>query len=271
MKANPICVTVVKKVLIFSAKLDCKIQLERVCNMQYIFKRYEKKYLLDKEKYLSVLQKISNKTIPDKYGDCDVCNIYYDTPDFRIIRASIQKPVYKEKLRLRCYGTPSQDSKCFLELKKKFKGIVYKRRISTEYEEVFQYLNGENIEIKSSQIKNEIDYFCQINPKIEPKINIFYKRKAFYDKADKNIRITFDRDLLYRTYDLDLKKGIYGESIIPNDVYIMEIKTLGAMPLWLCEILDELKIYPTSFSKYGTAYLKMLKQKNIKFEENKNG
>lgn len=230
---------------------------------QYIFKRYEKKYILTLEQYNEVLKYISENTVPDKYGISDILNIYCDTPDYRIIRTSVQKPPYKEKLRLRCYGVPDGNRRCFLELKKKYKRVVYKRRISADYQTGFLYLTGENPPLPDSQIKREIDYFRDFYSNPTPKVNIFYKRSAFYDKKDKNIRFTFDTDLRYRDYDLDLKNGIYGKLILPNDRIIMEIKTLGAMPLWVSEILTRLKIYPTSFSKYGTAYTDMLEGRKI--------
>ena len=109
---------------------------------QYIFKRYEKKYLLNTEQYNDALNMLSLNTVSDKYGESDICNLYFDTPDFRIIRKSIEKPVYKEKLRLRCYGKPSDKSTCFLEIKKKFKGVVYKRRIATDYIDGYNYLTN---------------------------------------------------------------------------------------------------------------------------------
>lgn len=230
---------------------------------QYIFKRYEKKYILNLWQYEEILKVISDKTVPDKYGKSDICNIYCDTDDYRIIRASIQKPPYKEKLRLRCYGTPDDSSRCFLELKKKYKKVVYKRRISADYNTGLDYLFNKKTEIPTSQIKNEIDYFRSFYNNPLPKVNIFYKRTAFYDKNDKCVRFTFDSDLKYRDYDLDLKNGNYGKLILPQDRIIMEIKTAGGMPLWVTDLLQRLEIYPTSFSKYGTAYTDMLNNKNL--------
>lgn len=203
---------------------------------------------------MSALNILSYNTVPDKYGESDICNIYYDADDYRIIRKSIEKPVYKEKLRLRCYGVPEDNSKSFLEIKKKYKGVVYKRRIAASYEDGYAYLSDAYDSIPESQIKNEIAYFKQFYGNPSQKVNIFYKRLAFYDKDDQNIRITFDRDIKYRFYELDLKNGIYGKNILPEDKIIMEIKSLGAVPLWVSKMLDEIKAYPTPFSKYGTAY-----------------
>ena len=226
---------------------------------QYIFRRIEKKYIISKEQFELLTKKISNYTEPDKYHETDVCNIYCDTPDFKVIRHSIEKPVYKEKLRLRCYNIPEDDTKCFLELKKKYKGVVYKRRIKVNYKTAFEYIKNIGDNINDCQIKREIDYFKNFFNNLYPKVCIFYKRKAFYDKNDKNTRITFDYDVLYRDKDLDLKKGIFGERILSENKYIMEIKTSGAMPLWLVDILNENRIFPSSFSKYGEAYKNMLK------------
>lgn len=221
---------------------------------QTIFKRYEKKYLLNEKQYFAVLETLKNNALPDKYSKSTVCSIYYDTPDKRLIRASIEKPVYKEKLRLRSYGVPSNSTECFLELKKKYKGIVYKRRIVTPYSDVISYMNGDKNALEPSQIKNEIDYFKNYYGALSPSVDIFYDRLAFYDKEDPNVRLTFDSGILYRENEHDLKNGIYGEKILPDGMYLMEIKTAGAMPLWTAEMLTRLKIYPTSFSKYGTAY-----------------
>lgn len=232
---------------------------------EYIFKRYEKKYLISDKEYLHFSEAISSFTVPDKHGESDICNIYCDTPDFRIIRASVLKPVYKEKLRLRCYGVPADGDKCFLELKKKYKGIVYKRRIKEGYANALSFLNYGDTVIPDSQIKREIDYFRQVNALPVPSVNIFYRRMAYYDKNDKNVRITFDGNLLYRSEDTDLRNGIYGTPILPPDRVIAEIKTAGAMPLWLTEILSEMSIYPVSFSKYGTAYNDMLKKGKIHY------
>jgi len=230
---------------------------------QYIFKRYEKKYILSLEHYHKVLDNISDLTVPDKYGVSDILNIYCDTDDYRIIRASVQKPPYKEKLRLRCYGIPSDNHRCFLELKKKYKRVVYKRRICTNYKTGLSYLSGDEPYLPDSQIKSEIDYFRKFYCNPTPKVNIFYKRTAFFDKNDKNIRFTFDSELRYRECELDLKNGIYGKLILPDDKIIMEIKTLGAMPLWISQMLTKLEIFPVSFSKYGTAYNDMLENNKI--------
>lgn len=228
---------------------------------QTIFKRYEKKYLIDSGQYNAALDFISYNAVPDEFGKSTVCSIYYDTPDKRLIRASIEKPVYKEKLRLRSYGVPNNSSRCFLELKKKYKGVVYKRRIEADYVSAVSYMKGNSNALKDTQIRNEIDYFKSYYGALNPSVDIFYSRNAFYDRNDRNVRITFDSDIFARDYDFDLKNGIYGDRILENGLYLMEIKTAGAMPYWVCVMLNELKIYPATFSKYGTAYKNSLTDK----------
>lgn len=225
---------------------------------EYVFKRYEKKYIINIQQYNDIVKQLEYNTVPDKYGETDVCNIYFDTPDYRIIRASIEKPVYKEKLRIRCYGTPDNDSYGFVELKKKYKGVVYKRRIKTPYLDGLDFMLNKGDSIADSQIKREIGYFKELYTDLRPSADIFYKRQAFLDRNNPFVRFTFDRDLCFRNYDYDLQKGIYGENVTDTNQIVMEIKTPGGMPLWAKDMLTEMEIYPTSFSKYGTAYKKYI-------------
>lgn len=218
------------------------------------FKRYEIKYLLDEEQYRTLQGAISEYMVPDQYGRSTISNIYFDTPDFRMIRASLEKPVYKEKLRIRSYKTPSSGDTVFIELKKKYKGIVYKRRIDLPLDEAEAYLyEGRPLDIPS-QISREIDYVMNFYPRIRPATALFYDRVAFYGAEDPNLRITFDSKLSARQTDLRLGKGPGGDPLIDGTQRLMELKTINSIPLWLTHLLDELKIYPTSFSKYGRAY-----------------
>lgn len=228
---------------------------------QTVFKRYEKKYLLDSEQYRCVRDLLSYNTVPDEYGESLVCNIYYDTPDSLLIRRSLEKPTYKEKFRIRTYGVPNDHSVCFAELKKKYKGVVYKRRLETDYKNALLYMEGEESNICNSQIKREIDYFKDFYGELVPAVCLFYKRTAYYDREDRNIRFTFDSDIIYRDYDLELKNGVYGERLLENGKYLMEVKTAGAVPKDFTRILSEFKIYPASFSKYGAAYKSITKEK----------
>ena len=224
--------------------------------IQGVFKRYEKKYLLTPEKYQAVKTAIEAYMTQDIYGLHTICNIYYDTDTYELIRASIERPVYKEKFRVRSYGIPTPDSQVFLEIKKKFKGVVYKRRIAAPLSKAKAYLTKNDVNaLPRSQILNEIDYMLgRVKP--EPKVYIAYDRIAYYGNEDPDLRVTFDTNMRYRDYDLDLDKGDYGNPILDEPLYLMEIKIPQVMPLWMTGILTQHQIYPTSFSKYGTCYKK---------------
>ena len=224
------------------------------------FKRYEKKFLLNPEQYLAIKEEVDKLFDPDKYGETKICNIYYDTPDFVLVRRSIDKPIFKEKLRLRTYGVPKDDTTAFVEVKRKFNKIVYKRRIHMPYTQAIDYLNVSHIE-SNTQITKEINYFLSLYKGIEPKFYISYDRSAFFYKENSEIRVTFDKNITWRDYDVDLRLGSYGEQLLPDNYVIMEIKVPKMAPLWLVQLLSKLKVYTTSFSKVGTAYKTMLAKK----------
>lgn len=219
----------------------------------YVFKRIEKKYLISDYNFNILRKRIDPYMTVDDYGLHTICNIYYDTDNYELIRNSIEKPKYKEKLRLRSYGKVNNDNKVYLELKKKYCETVFKRRIALTLEEAINYLEHGIKPPKNSQILNEIDY-CINFYKPEKKVFIAYDRIAFFGKEDKNFRITFDMNIRSRAYDLDLSKGDFGKVLDNFNGYLMEVKTTGALPIWLVNILSEMKIYPSSFSKYGTVY-----------------
>ena len=123
--------------------------------IQSCFERYEKKYFLTPAGQKALLQTIAPYIKMDFYGKYTICNLYYDTPDWRLIRASLAKPVYKEKLRVRSYGVPAPDGKVFAELKKKYKGVVYKRRITVPAAEVQPLLAGQRSLADYGQIGRE--------------------------------------------------------------------------------------------------------------------
>lgn len=223
--------------------------------IQEVFKRYEKKYLLTKEQYRGLMNRLGEKIVLDEYGEHTICNIYFDTPDYELIRTSIEKPVYKEKLRLRSYGIPKKGDTVFIELKKKFDGVVYKRRTPLTLIEAEQYLYAGKKPKKQGQILNELDYFLK-KYIIKPTIYLAYDRMAYYVQEDINLRITFDKNIRCRKEQLYLELGSAGEAILPKDHVLMEVKIPGVMPLWLSRIFSELCIYPVSFSKYGTYYEK---------------
>lgn len=225
---------------------------------QTVFKRYELKYMLTLEQKQRVLGAIEPYMKIDQYGRTTIRNLYFDTDTYLLIRRSIEKPVYKEKLRIRSYSRADSDSAVFVELKKKYKGIVYKRRISLPYGEAALWLSGEKHTDKHTQIANEIDYFLDYYGSLHPTVFLSYEREAYYAKDGTDFRVTFDDNILCRKEDLSLQSDAYGTQILPEGKVLMEIKCSGGIPLWMTKILSEEHIYKTSFSKYGTAYQKMI-------------
>ena len=221
----------------------------------YIFKRVEKKYMLTREQYEYLINAISPYMAPDQYGETEIRNIYFDNADNELIETSLLKPTYKEKLRLRSYGVPKMDSTVFFEIKKKYRGIVYKRRISMKLKEAYAYIDGGKLpESIEGNIPTEIDYMMN-RYSLTPKAFISYKRVAWTCESDPDLRITFDRDITARYDDTRLESTADGHKILPKDTVLMEIKIPGAMPLWLAHILSEKNIFPHSFSKFGTAHV----------------
>jgi SPX domain protein involved in polyphosphate accumulation len=218
----------------------------------FTFERKELKYILTFQQKNAFLTQIKENIIPDRYEKYTISNVYLDTADNRLIGESIQKPLYKEKIRIRSYGTVSDDDPVYIELKKKFKGIVYKRRIKMPYGEAKEYVIGEAS--RTGQIENEIDYFLEYYNQLHPAMLIAYDRHAFSGKDDPELRITFDYNIIWRDKDVDLSSKIYGNKLLEENQCILEIKCGGAMPLWLARSLSENSIYKTSFSKFGQAY-----------------
>jgi SPX domain protein involved in polyphosphate accumulation len=231
-----------------------------------IFKRIEAKYILSAGQYEELMKFLSEYVVPDEYFKSTICNLYFDSPDYSLIRRSLQNPVYKEKLRLRSYCVPDNGTESFIEIKKKYKGTVYKRRIEAPYKKANDYLIRNINTLEPSQILDEIDWFKQYYGNLQPQMFIGYKRLAYRGKYDESFRVTFDYDITYRDYDLDLSKGLYGEKLLSDKCVLMEIKFADAMPLWLAHEFDKLKIYKTTFSKYGAAYKNTLIAKREKGE-----
>lgn len=222
--------------------------------VQQVFKRYEKKYLLTESQEKEFLKELNGRMIMDKYGRHTICNIYFDTVDFDLIRTSLEKPLYKEKLRLRTYGVPETDEHtAFVEIKKKFEGIVYKRRESMSLKEAEDYLYRGIHPQKDSQIIREIDWFLKVHP-VKPRVCLTYERRAFYEDGNPQFRMTLDQNITCRDYRLSLTEGVFGDTIIPEGSSLLEIKIPGIMPMWMSLILSKLKIYPISISKYGRYY-----------------
>lgn len=225
---------------------------------QTIFKRHEVKYLLTQAQKQKILQAIAPYMALDQYGRTTIRNIYFDTDNYRLIRRSIEAPVYKEKLRIRSYCRAEPQSTVFVELKKKYRKVVYKRRIALPEKEAMAWVTGRDSCHEHSQISAEVDYFLQYYGALYPTVFLSYEREAFYSRDQSDFRITFDDSILCRQEELSLGSDIYGTQLLPKGFTLMEIKCSGAIPMWMIHILSEEKIYKTSFSKYGTAYKTMI-------------
>lgn len=230
--------------------------------MSYLntFKRKELKFALSEEKFRSLWERLEGMVLADKYAKETVSNIYFDNDYDELIRTSMSKPVYKEKLRLRCYGVPDDSTTAFAEIKKKYKGIVYKRRECMSYAEAYNWLVNGAAPLQQTQVTGEIDYIIK-KYGLYPKIAIFYDRTAYYAKDDEEFRITFDSNIRSRTTQLDLRMGTFGELLEDQPYCVMEIKAVGAVPVWLTDILSERQIYLGSFSKYGSIYNQSIRSK----------
>jgi hypothetical protein len=237
-----------------------------------VFNRNECKFIVDGEIYEKLNKRLQEYMDKDAYSRNDdfytISNIYYDTKDDYLIRNSLSKPKYKEKLRLRSYGVPSEEDNVYLEIKKKFNGIVNKRRTTIKLKEAYEFLNSkEEPELKSymnKQVIKEIQYILKLY-NLEPKLYLAYDRRAMFGKNDKGLRITFDNNIRTRRHDLRLEAGDYGQQLLEEGKFLMEVKVEKNIPLWLAKLLSEYKIYKTSFSKYGKEYEKTLKS-NIKLK-----
>lgn len=243
-------------------------------NYQAVFKRKEIKYLLSSEERNALLPILEAHMEPDAFAHSSISNLYYDTPDFRMVRRSLEKPMYKEKLRLRSYGTPENTSTVFPEIKKKAMGIVYKRRISLPYQEAVSFLSGQQIastdmcDGTTRQILHELGWMLASYENLAPRVFLSYERDSYKGISDPSLRLTLDQDILFRTDRLDLREGTFGEAILLPDQTLMEVKISNAAPLWLAQALSEIGIFPVSFSKYGRAYERICRDPRWRKEMN---
>ena len=233
------------------------------------FQRREKKILYDASLTEPLKQRIEEYMNADPYNKdgrpYTICNLYFDNVNNDVIRNSVQLPKYKEKLRLRSYGTPDLDTKVFLELKKKLNGIGTKRRAKLTLAEVYEFLDGrkypENTKYINTQVLREIDYYLSHTP-VEPVAYVSYQRYAYFGKEDQNFRITFDFDIITRRHDLSLESGRFGAPLLPDNLALLEVKFAGAVPLWFVKIMSEFGLSFHTFSKIGTDLKKTVLKNN---------
>ncbi len=227
---------------------------------QLVFARKEMKYLVPEDRYLPFVSDLMEHTVPDVYRLYTVCNVYYDTDIFDLIRMSMDRPLYKEKMRMRSYGTPQSDTPVYVEIKKKYDRRVYKRRETLPYAAACDFFDrGIYPENRDTQIMRELRYaLSRYQPK--PSLFIAYEREAYAGIGEeKGLRVTFDRNIRYRIEDVSLAAGDHGTPLFDNSDLLLEIKFTGSMPVWLAELLGKHGIRRRSFSKYGRIYEKEFK------------
>lgn len=230
-----------------------------------VFNRFEIKYLLDNYTYENIQHDLCKYMELDEYNKTHsfytISNLYYDTEDNHLIRNSLSKPKYKEKLRLRAYGIPALEDKVYLEIKKKVIGMVNKRRTKLTLDEAYEFAStGKKPNIMhymNKQVLNEIEYFLKIYD-LSPKLYLAYDRKAYFGINNRDLRITFDTNIRSRRENLRLEVGDYGQKLLDDNVWLMEVKAEKSIPVWLSKMLSEYKLFKTSFSKYGTEYNKLI-------------
>lgn len=225
---------------------------------QSVFKRYELKYLITQAQKEKLLEAMEPYMALDQYGRTTIRNIYYDTDSYRLVRHSIEKPAYKEKLRIRSYNRAKPNSTVFVELKKKYDSVVYKRRFPLTEEDALHWVSGETRCDTQTQIADEIDYFLDYYETLHPVVFLSYEREAFYAKDGGDFRVTFDDHILCRQEDISLEADVWGTPLLEEGMVLMEIKCSGGLPLWMSHALTQMHVYKTSFSKYGTAYETMI-------------
>ena len=222
-----------------------------------VMKRYELKYLLSGEQTEFLRTRLQGHMEPDRFGRTSSASLYYDTPDYRLIRQSVEKPQFKEKIRLRSYGLATPQSHVYLELNRKAYGIVYKRRVQSTIPLVEKFFSGSGDICAGGQINREITYFRDYYGTLVPACLIIYDREAFFEPGG-DLRLTIDHCPRYRVEQLNLTSSMDGIPLRPPGDTILEVKVQQAMPLWLTHILDEGRIYKNSFSKYGEAFRQQL-------------
>ena len=233
---------------------------------QAVFQRKEVKYLLSDAQLAALMPILKAHMKPDVFPHSSISNLYYDTDDFRMIRRSLEKPQYKEKLRLRSYGIPGDGSMVFPEIKKKAQGIVYKRRVSMPYAQAISFLAGKS-PAPEGQIYRELRWMLASYPHLTPKVFLSYERDSWQGIEQSALRLTLDREIHYRTERLDLQHDTSGNDILQPGQTLMEVKIPGAAPLWLSHALSALWIFPTSFSKYGEAYQRICKENEMEIKQ----
>lgn len=234
-----------------------------------VFNRYENKYLMDTKAFYDIYNDLMAYMEPDENNKDNkfytISNLYYDTEHHTLIRTSLAKPKFREKLRIRSYGVPGSDAKVYLELKKKVFGLVNKRRTALKLSEAYEFVRtGTPPAFRkgmNKQVIGEIEYFLS-RYELQPMVYLAYDRIALFCKGNRDLRITFDTHIRSRRHDLQLEAGDYGEPLLERGQWLMEVKAEKTVPVWLSKMLSEHRLYRTSFSKYGNEYKKTIRNAN---------
>jgi len=251
------------------------------------FSRYELKFQMPYDTYMEFKDRLGEHLQPDAYGDAEgfytIMNLYFDTYDNFFHRQNQNREPFRQKLRLRTYSIDNLDATCFLEIKKKYKGLVNKRRTVLTLRDAYRFLGlNEALEeeaaatggvideispltVSNKQIFNEVSFFTDFF-KLTPRMVLCYDRRAFFDAVDDSVRVTFDRNIRYRTTDLRLEHGSYGENFVDSNTVLMELKVEKSVPLWMVELLNEFGLFKKKFSKYSTCINKGLYINNYPME-----
>lgn len=225
-----------------------------------VFNRYEYKYVLDQYQFKNIQKHIMLYMDEDAYNSINkgykIYNLYVDTIDNNMIRTSLAKPKYKQKLRLRSYNKfENSNDIIFIEIKKKVNGLVNKRRSKITYFDAVNFIKTGRIpEIKeymNVQVLRELEYILMMDS-YEIKTEISYSRSAYFNKNDRDLRISFDSNINSTRHE-----NIYFE----DNQYLMEIKAESSMPFWLSTYLSKNKIKSSSFSKYGRDFISTISTK----------
>lgn len=222
-------------------------------NTPQVFERREIKYFITPSQKKIIIKNMQDLE-PDKYGRTTIRNIYFDTDNYHLARKSIERPVYKEKLRIRSYNKVKDIEPVFVEIKKKYKSIVYKRREIIPWQQAVDWYETGGAFPKESQIGRELTFFWQNYENLAPKVFLSYEREAYQSTGGSDLRVTFDENIMARKDKLSLSLEAGGIYILNPNITVMEVKTSQGMPLWMSKLLNGMKVYKTSFSKYGTAY-----------------
>ncbi len=223
------------------------------------FARVEKKYILTPTQAETIIAALGGRGFRENiYGSPLIQSIYYDTPDHLLVRRSVERPGYKEKLRLRTYGDADPASPAWAEIKKKVNGIVYKRRTGLPLAQAASAMASGRLPEENGQIAREIEWFIRCYPGLRPACLIAYERRAFEQPAE-GLRLTFDADVRFRGRDFDLTLPAAGTPLLGPGEILMEVKVPGAYPLWLTGLIWQVGARPVHFSKYGTAWVRHIR------------